>query len=88
MISSRTQALTGFLVAFGIACWYQIKAKANLSAVGVEVCRRPSVGRGSAPPWSKRCYTERGWRYRKIAFVFEAVTLVTLFNWLRIFSHR
>ena len=69
-----------FFIVGGIV--FYVKAEQNLSAAGASLYRRPRAGRGIAPPYGKRWFTPRGWRYRKIAFVFEGLGALALIGLL------
>ena len=85
MILTRNHFLAALLTCLALGIWFQANADQHRSPEGVALRRGTYLG--ATPPWGRKYFTLRGWRYRKIAFIFEALGFLALAGLIRSLGH-
>ena len=78
----RVLAVAAWLACVACVICFQAAASVNPSPEG-----RQSMNGLRSPPRKRKYYTPLGWRYRKIAFVFEALGIIGGFGMLWLIRH-
>lgn len=87
MLPTAKQCLAAFVVCMAFVMWFQSAASLNRSSDGITPLKRP-IQSIRTPPWGRKHYTPLGWRYRRISFVFEALSVIAGMATIWLWPHR